>query len=773
MIKAKPSIQRSIGQKSILSPTQQLSIQKNTDSNWLKLKNPKIIYIGEDIDLLSLNKISNIADVSVDEINGPSFGRGEKKNKSHNKLIDPLESKKNKIKSKKKVRTKIHINDEDDNLETPYSTLSSSDRNLALSLMRPTRPAKKNIHSNINKRIPASGNTQVKITRDKNDRYKSHKDLVVVKPTQVILSSPISIDKLSRVLAVPAPEIIKSLFLKGISVTINQIVDSKIAQAVAEDYGISIEEDVQQDRFNQKSNAPKYDSSPTLLPQRSPIVTILGHVDHGKTTLLHTIRQTQHNTIEAGGITQSIMAYEVQVEHNENTCKIIFLDTPGHQAFSSMRARGMQVTDVAVIVVAADDELQSQSIETIQYLQKYQVPFIVAINKIDKESVDVASLKRSFKSLGIIDKNNGGNTYIIEVSALQKQNIDQLLKTILYVASQQTLLANPLSSGSGTILDSYLDKKQGPVANILVQDGTVKVGDFISNETMFAKVRSMVGQDFQKYEKAGPSSVVKVSGLSSIPRSGSLFNVINNSKTLKKQLSEQQKNKDKAIKSYTTMHTRISFDTINNSKDKALQKQVNIILKTDSEGTIEALISAFENIPQEKVQLNLVSLGVGDITSSDIALASVSNSILIGFNNKISSKTQILATKANIIIAEFKIIYDLIEFIEKVMLEFVEVDYAENIIGQAIVETVFAVSKGNVAGCIVTYGKLKRGCYLRVKRSTELMYNGKLNSLKRVKDDVEEVNSGNECGVLCQKFDLWQKKDEIEAYELIEIIKTL
>nr|YP_010988306.1 translation initiation factor 2 [Rhodochorton tenue]WOK79502.1 translation initiation factor 2 [Rhodochorton tenue] len=772
MIQHKQSINRSINQKSTFKPALQLSLEKDIDSNWLKLKNPKIIYVVTEQSHLGLNKITNLADVPVDEISGPMASRGDKKNKSHNKLIDPLESKKNKIKPKKKLRSKIHINDEDDNLETQSSSFLKSDRSLALSLMRPVNPLKKNTPS---KRFVNITHTQRKVSKDKHDKSKPEKVLLEVRPTKVLIPGPISIEELSRILIIPAPEIIKSLFLKGISVTINQIVDAKLAQSVAGDYGILIEENNSEDllkhdlSYVHKNNSAKTGS----LYKRSPIVTLLGHVDHGKTTLLDTIRQTHQNTIEAGGITQTIMAYEVSVKHDECNNKIIFLDTPGHEAFTSMRVRGMQVTDLAVLVVAADDGLQSQSIETIDYLKRYKVPFIVAINKIDKKSANIASLKEKLESVGVTEKPSSGKVPIVEVSALQKQNINQLLLTILSLADQQSLLANPESQGLGTILDAYLDKSQGPIANILVQDGTVKVGDFISNKTFAAKVRSIVGQDSQKYAEVGPSSVVKISGLSEIPKSGSLFKVINHDKNLRKQLSEQHKGKDNILKSYQKMNTRVTFDSSKKTKDSTVQKNVNIILKTDSEGTIEALINAFEGIPQEKVQLNIVSLGVGEITLSDISLASVSESILIGFNSNITPRTQLLADKANTTLADFKIIYNLIEFIKKVMLELVEVDYEEIIIGQAIVETVFAVSKGNVAGCMVSSGKLKRGSHFRVKRKNECIYNGELNSLKRVKEDVEEITSGNECGVLCHKFDIWQKKDEIEAYDLVEMEKTL
>lgn len=748
----------------ITHPPLQLSMSKEIDNNWLKLKNPKIICLVSDIENMSLKKMTHLANVTVDDLSNPINSRVDKKNKNHNKSIDPLESKKNKV--KKKPRAKIHINDDDDNIETSSLSFSKSHSNLALSLMRPVNPTKKNT---LVKRSIANVNSQKKHLKSAKPEKKS----LVVKPAKVVINGPISVEELSEMLTIPAPEIIKTLFLKGIPVTINQIVDAKLAQSVGEEYGIVIEKELNDSLAQHEAKIVEINQDTSLLNKRAPIVTVLGHVDHGKTTLLDTIRNTQNSTVEDGGITQTIMAYEVNVDHTEVNSKIVFLDTPGHQAFTSMRLRGMQVTDLAVVVVAADDGLQPQSIETIEYLQKYKVPFIVAINKIDKDSADIQGLKRKLAGVGISENIGEESISIVEVSALEKKNINKLLTEILTLAHKQLLIANRDAQGIGTILDAYLDKRQGPIANILVQDGSVKVGDFISSENFVAKIRSIVGQDSKSYNIIGPASVVKISGFSEVPKSGSLFKVIDDSKNVKKQLLEKYKNKDRMNRSYQKMNTRVTFDSSHNKKSNKLQKNINIILKTDSEGSIEALLNAFESIPQEKVQLNIVSLGVGEISSSDIDLAAVSQSILIGFNSHLTAKTQLLADKANITHANFKIIYNLMDFIEKAMLEFVAVDYKENIIGQAVVETVFSVSKGNVAGCIVKSGKLKRGSYIRVTRNSDLIYKGELSSLKRIKEDVDEVNAGNECGVSCNQFDIWQKKDEIEAYELIEIEKTL
>nr|YP_009628672.1 translation initiation factor 2 [Acrochaetium secundatum]QBX88455.1 translation initiation factor 2 [Acrochaetium secundatum] len=764
MIQQKQSITNFTDKNLIISPILQLSMGKEINSNWLKLKNPKIIYLVSEAENIGRDKITNLSSVTVDDLSNPINNRADKKNKNHNKLIDPLESKKNKI--KKKTRAKIHINDDEDNIETSSLSFSGSNSTLAFSLMRPLNPLKK--HTTVKRSTHHITNPTKQVKEAKPD-----KKLLMVRPTKVVISGPVSIEELAGMLLIPAPEIIKTLFLKGIPVTINQIVDTKLAQAVGEDYGIMVKEELKQSIVQHECKQLNINTNIPIAAKRNPIVTVLGHVDHGKTTLLNTIRDTQSNTIEDGGITQAIMAYEVNVGYTGVNRKIIFLDTPGHEAFTSMRLRGMQVTDLAVLVVAADDDLQPQSIEAIEYLQKYQVPFIVAINKIDKESSDIPGLKRKLSEIGIAENMGQKSITIIEVSALENKNIDKLLIEILLLADQESLIANIDAKGKGTILDAYLDKRQGPIAHILVQDGSVKVGDVIFNDNFVAKIRSIIGQNSQQHNVIGPASVVKISGFSEVPRSGSLFRVVDNHKNFKKQLLDTYQNKDRIARSYQQMSTRVTFDSSHNKKSNKLQKNINIILKTDSEGSIEALLNSFASIPQEKVQLNIVSLGVGQISPSDINLAAVSQSILIGFNSHLTAKTKLLVDKVNIIHASFKVIYNLIDFIEKAMLELVEVDYQENIIGQAIVETVFVVSKGNVAGCIVQSGKLKRDSHIRVKRNNDLIYQGKLSSLKRIKENVDEVNLGNECGVSCNTFDIWQKKDEIEAYELIEIEKTL
>lgn len=760
----------------------QLSTFKDSEKSCLRLKNPQIVFSEQNRVTSNKNSINQFQDVLVNDVENIVINRADKKNKNYVKQIDSLDTRKNKLKSKKKLRTKIHINDDDDNLETSYSNLTKEDRSLELSLMRPPRPSKKNIgfkSSTIPKKVTKN------IRQSKNGKNNAISSINIdlkneVTPEVISLPETISIEELSNILMIPAAEIIKLLFLKGISVTINQVIDEKIATLVAENYGISINTKNNVSNLAQglSDQHKQMDTNTTISNShgqeyRAPIVTILGHVDHGKTTLLNALCDTVNSIPEAGGITQAIMAYEVFNSFSNKYKKIIFLDTPGHEAFSDMRIRGTQVTDIGVLVVASDDGLKPQTIEAIQYLQNSNLPFLIVINKVDKQEANIAQVREELAEYNIIDQTLGGNFYILEVSALKNINIDKILSTIIELADKQGLKANNQDPATGTILDSYLDKKKGPIAKILIQNGTLYKGNYILISDSIAKIRAIVTKNNMQIDNAGSSSVVEVWGLTFIPKSGSLFKVITDEKLAKKKLTELQKNKDNTYKINNKLNTRITFDSSNNLNDNILLKTINIILKTDTEGTINAIIQAFSKIPQEKVQINIVSLGVGEVTESDINLAVISQSTLLSFNNIISSQSEVLAHKYNITITDFNVIYDLLEYVEKLMLQLVDIDYAENIIGTAIVENVFAVSKGNVAGCMVRSGKLKRNAYIRIKKNEEVIYSGKLTSLKRVKDDVDEVIAGNECGVLCDSFDGWHKQYEIEAYDMVPLEKKL
>ena len=438
-----------------------------------------------------------------------------------------------------------------------------------------------------------------------------------------------------------------------------------------------------------------------------------------------------------------------------------------------MRLRCVQITDLCILVVAADDSLQPQSIEAIHYIQKNNLPLIVAINKIDKLNSDILKVKEDLAKHNIISEKSGGTIPIIELSALTNKNIDNLLNRIISLAEFQELKANMNNNAIGSILDSYLDKTKGPVATILIKNGVLKVGNFLVVDNFISKIRAIIGNKQSKLDVAGPSSVVQIWGLSHLPISGSIFESVLDEKQAKKILIKINDSKDFISYNNRNLNNRIRLNPLAKDKNNFLDKQINLILKTDTHGSIDALIKAFNKIPQNKVQLNILSVTVGKITENDLQLAMISKSIIISFNIAADNNIKINAEKTNVLIRDFNIIYDLINYIEEQMLQLVNLEYEEKIIGLAIVETVFVVSKGHVAGCIVKSGQLKHNSCIRIKRNKAVLYDGKLSSLKRVKEDVEEVKSGNECGILISNFSQWQKKDEVESYELIPKEKTL
>nr|YP_009313915.1 Translation initiation factor 2 [Hommersandiophycus borowitzkae]SCW22169.1 Translation initiation factor 2 [Hommersandiophycus borowitzkae] len=747
-----------------------MNVNKDSQSSWLNLDNPKLIHYEQANVSSSTETIHNISDVLVPDMSNLVNSRSEKKSKYYNNLIDPLEVKKNKAKIKKKVRSKIHISDEDDSLDSQYHSIRKMGENLEVSLRRPPKPIKKKVHrKNHLVNIDKSQNEAVELTNHNilNDGIK--------KVETIVLTNPMSIQELATLISIPAPDIIKYLFLQGISVTINQVIDVEMAREIATNYSIEFStkdrddhNHIVQDEQNTK-NQQEFDQ---YTEDRAPIVTIFGHVDHGKTTLMDAIAKTNNANIESGGITQAIVAHEVYLSDADNKRKIIFLDTPGHEAFSDMRIRSIQITDIAILVVAADDGLQLQSKEAIQYFKDHQLPFIVAINKIDKNKQNIDNIKQELAQYDILAEEWGGEKIIIEVSALHNKNIDKLLLAIFQINNAQILKANPSIAAEGTVLDAYLDIKQGPVAKLLVQNGTMKVGNYLLSNDIVSKVRAITKKNNHRIEEAGPSSIINVYGMESILSAGNSFKVINDEKLAKKQLSDYQKNKDKYTKHYRKLNTRFNVDPVNKDRSSLKTQIINLILKTDSEGTIDAIINAFLKIPQEKVQINLVAAGVGQITVGDINLAIVSQAKIVSFH-EIPTHIKNLASQSNVLVASFNVIYDLLDYVRDLMIELVPIEYVEKNIGKALVENTFAVSKGIVAGCTVIEGKLKQGSNIKVIRNKDTVYIGEITSLKRIKEDVNEVIAGNECGVMSANFSLWQHKDMIESYDLLEQEKTL
>nr|YP_009314735.1 Translation initiation factor 2 [Neoizziella asiatica]SCW23190.1 Translation initiation factor 2 [Neoizziella asiatica] len=748
-----------------------IKANKENESMWLNLTNPRIIHYQR-INASTSDTVSSVetlTDVMVNDLNAVVVSRIDKKHKNYNNTIDPLEAKKNKVRTKKKIRSKIHINDDDENLENRYQGIAKNGKHLEVSLMRPPKPVKKKMGK---KKMPVAQSDTGKTKSSSNIH-----DINVLEDNSVssiALNNPLSIQELATTISIPAPEIIKYLFMQGISVTINQVIDVEMMRSIANHYGVTFSLD-----DNQNHNDKSYEQNFTdneytngSDETRIPVVTVFGHVDHGKTTLMDSICNMQSATQEYGGITQAIVSHEVSINHSGIDKKLIFLDTPGHEAFSDMRMRSIQITDIGILLVAADDGLQPQTKEAIRYLKEHNVPFLVAINKVDKEDANIPSIKQELANYDILSQEWGGDVPIIEISALHKRNIDELLMALFNMYEKQSLRANSNLKATGTVLDSYLDIKKGPVAKLLVQNGTLKVGDYIASNQVISKIRAMINRKHTRLYDVGPSSIVDIYGSESILTAGNSFHVIEDEKLAKKQLSEYQKNKDKHVKNYKKLNTRLTLDNLSKAGKTVNTKIVNIILKTDTEGTIDAIINAFLKIPQSKVQINLVAAGVGQINVRDVNLASVSSAHIISFHEA-SSQIQHLANQLNVPIANFYVIYDLLDYIQELMIEMVPIEYNEKEIGKAIVENTFSVSKGMVAGCLVMEGKMKLGAKIKVVRGKETVYTGNITSLKRIKDDVQEVAQGSECGVLSGDFNLWQQKDTIEAYDLIEKEKAL
>nr|YP_009315552.1 Translation initiation factor 2 [Liagora brachyclada]SCW24210.1 Translation initiation factor 2 [Liagora brachyclada] len=739
-----------------------VKVNKDIQSSWLNLDKPKLI----DYDKVRSSNKSSAVEPLTDVLVNIITTRTDKKNKSYNNLIDPLEAKKNKVKTKKKIRSKIHINDDDENLENQYQGMAKVGKNLEISLMRPPKPIKKKIPK---KNIVVQQKDLTNIVQEASSNNIDTNDKNQVDP--IYINNPISIQELANLILIPAPEIIKHLFLQGISVTINQVIEIEMAQAIAIHYNIDFKSSDDQKNIITQKRPDFPEKLNDFSEDRVPIITIFGHVDHGKTTLMDTICNINSLDAEYGGITQAIVAHEVTIDQDINK-KVIFLDTPGHEAFSDMRRRSIEITDIGILVVAADDGLKPQTREAITYFKEHQLSFLVAINKIDKDQANLTNIKQELAQYDILAEEWGGDVPIIEISALQRLNIDNLLTELFRMRKKKNLKANPGRSATGTVLDSYLDIQQGPVAKLLVQNGTIRIGNYVASNHVVSKVRAINKNTNQRVDDAGPSSIINVYGIESILTSGDTFQVIQDEKSAKKRLAEYQKNKDKNPKHYKKLNTRLTLDRSRKKGNIVNTKILNIILKTDSEGTIDAIINAFLKIPQDKVQINLVAAGVGPITVGDINLAVVSNAKIISLH-EITSQIQHLAQQSNISLASFHVIYDLLDYVKGLMMLMVPIEYKANKTGQAIVENTFSVSKGSVAGCMVTEGKLQIGAQIKVMRAQDMIYEGKITSLKRIKEDVEEVGLGNECGVMSGDFSSWNQKDVIEVYTLIEQKKTL
>ncbi|MEZ7724996.1 translation initiation factor IF-2 [Gemella sanguinis] len=622
---------------------------------------------------------------------------------------------------------------------------------------------------------PKNDNKKAKKKKSKKEKNKkSHKQqpAIIEAPTEetisedtILVKDGMTVGELSEVLSVSSTELIKKLFMElKIMANINQSLTLEQIELIAMDYGKEIQEEVEINKEDLDLYFEVEDQDKDL-KERAPIVTIMGHVDHGKTTLLDTIRNTRVTAGEAGGITQHIGAYQVRAKDK----KITFLDTPGHAAFTTMRARGAKITDVTILVVAADDGVMPQTIEAINHAKAAEVPIIVAVNKMDKPQANPDRVMNELVEYGLISEEWGGDTIFVPISALKGEGIDELLENILLVTEMQELKANPNRLALGTVIEAKLDKGRGAVATLLVQNGTLNVGDPLVVGNTFGRVRAMINDRNKNINVAKPSTPVEITGLQDVPNAGDRFVVFGDEKTAR-QIGE--KRQQQYIETTRQASSAVSLDTLFEQMKQGEMKDLNIIIKADVQGSVEALAMSLAKIDVEGVNVRIIHTGVGAINESDITLAVASNAVVIGFNVRPDGNAKQMAQTEQVDIRLHSIIYKVIEEIEAAMTGLLDPEFVEKVIGLAEVRQVYKVSKiGTIAGAYVTEGKVSRDGKVRVIRDSVVIYEGEIDTLRRFKDDVKEVQSGYECGMTVENFNDIKEGDVFEVYIMEEVKK--
>lgn len=581
-------------------------------------------------------------------------------------------------------------------------------------------------------------------------------------PSKITYQEGITVGELAEKLNVESSGIIKKLFLLGIMANINQSLDEETLELIADDYGVEIEQEVVIDEEDLSIYFDDETEDPDAI-ERPAVVTIMGHVDHGKTTLLDSIRHTKVTEGEAGGITQHIGAYQIE----NNGKKITFLDTPGHAAFTTMRARGAQVTDITILVVAADDGVMPQTIEAINHAKEADVPTIVAVNKIDKPTANPDRVMQELTEYGLIPEDWGGDTIFVPLSALSGDGIEDLLEMIGLVAEVQELKANPDKRAVGTVIEAELDKSRGPAASLLVQNGTLNVGDSIVVGNTYGRIRAMVNDLGKRIKSAGPSTPVEITGINDVPLAGDRFVVFSDEKQARR-IGEARH--EASVIQQRQESKNVSLDNLFEQMKQGEMKDLNVIIKGDVQGSVEALAASLMKIDVEGVNVRIIHTAVGAVNESDVTLANASNGIIIGFNVRPDAGAKRAAEAENVDMRLHRVIYNVIEEIESAMKGLLDPEYEEQVIGQAEVRQTFKVSKvGTIAGSYVTEGKITRNAGVRVIRDGIVLFEGELDTLKRFKDDAKEVAQGYECGITIGKYNDLKEGDIIEAFEMVEI----
>ena len=672
--------------------------------------------------------------------------------------------------AKKKRRKRISkgVKDKKDGLDKSKPNFKKN-KNTTLKVEPTNEEIQKQVRETLEKLQGSSKSKGAKHRKDKRDQRKQQTEEEIEKQEKeskkIKITEFITVGEIASLMDITSTEIISACMSLGIMVTMNQRLDAETLTIVADEFGYELEF-VKSDLEEKIEEEEKEDGE--SLEKRPPIITVMGHVDHGKTSLLDFIRKSDIAKDESGGITQHIGAYSVEVNDSQ---KITFLDTPGHEAFTAMRARGAQITDIVIVIIAADDDIMPQTKEAISHAQAASVPMIFAINKIDKENANPDKVKESLASMNLLVEDWGGKIQSQDISATSGKGVDLLLEKVLLESDVMDLKANPSKRATGTVLEAYLDKGRGYVSTILVQNGSLSVGDYILAGKNSGKVKAMFNESGETLQVALPSTPVSVLGLDGAPQAGDPFKIIEDEKEAKQIAAKRtQLVREQTVR--TQKH--ITLDEIGRRIAIGDFKEMNVIIKGDVDGSVEALTDSFQNLTTEEIQVNIIFKGVGAITDSDVLLASASEAIIIGFNVRPTDSARKISEKEQVDIRSYSIIYDAINDLKDAMEGLLSPDMQEEIIGSAEVRDIFKISKlGTIAGCMVTSGKITRSSGVRVIREENVIFDGKLSSLKRFKDDAKEVTKGYDCGLQIIDFNDVQVGDLIESYEEIAVKKTL
>ncbi len=710
------------------------------------------------------NKPSNKIETKFQKLSGPKKTGETLDLKSIEKENSPDDIKK---KRRKRI-SKGGIKEKKEGIDKSKPNFKKN-KNASLKVEPSDEEIQKQVRETLEKLQGTSKSKGAKHRKDKRDQRKQKTEEEIEQKEKeskkIQITEFITVGEIASLMDITSTEIISACMSLGVMVTMNQRLDAETLTIVADEFGYELEF-VKSDLEEKIEEAEKEDDE--SLEKRPPIITVMGHVDHGKTSLLDYIRKSKIAEDESGGITQHIGAYSVEVKNSQ---KITFLDTPGHEAFTAMRARGAQITDIVIVIIAADDDIMPQTKEAISHAQAASVPMIFAINKIDKENANPDKVKESLASMNLLVEDWGGKIQSQDISATSGKGVDLLLEKVLLESDVMDLKANPLKKATGTVLEAYLDKGRGYVSTILVQNGSLSVGDYILAGKNSGKVKAMFDESGETLEIASPSTPVSVLGLDGAPQAGDSFKVIEDEKEAKQIAAKRtQLVREQTVR--TQKH--ITLDEIGRRIAIGDFKEMNVIIKGDVDGSVEALTDSFQNLSTEEIQVNIIFKGVGAITDSDVLLASASDAIIIGFNVRPTDSARKISEKEQVDIRSYSIIYDAINDLKDAMEGLLSPDMQEEIIGSAEVRDTFKISKlGTIAGCMVTSGKITRNSGVRVIREDNIIFDGKLSSLKRFKDDAKEVAKGYDCGLQIIDFNDVQVGDLIESYEEIAVRKKL